>query len=105
MCEGSVCRFTLGDTNRVLFSNPASSREWERLHLTIRMSYDECRTWPVKKSIWDFSASYSDLCIAKDGTICCLYEKHGEGGVSYYSGRITFARFDLEWLTDGKDGR
>ena len=102
VCEGSVCRFTLGDRNRVLFSNP-NGREWERFHLTVRMSYDECRSWPVRKIIHNFPSSYSDLCIAKDGTICCLYEKGGKGGVSYYSGIITFARFDLEWLTDGKD--
>ena len=38
-----------------------------------------------------------------DGTICCLYEKGQEQGVSYYSGDIAFARFDLEWLTNGQD--
>ena len=103
VCEGSICRYTLGEKNRVLFSNPNSSREGERLHLTVRMSYDECRSWPISKIIQDGPASYSDLCIAKDGTICCLYEKGGKGGVSFYSGDMTFARFDLEWLTDGKD--
>ncbi len=86
----------------VLFSNP-NGREWERFHLTVRMSYDECRSWPVQKIIHNFPVSYSDLCIAKDGAICCLYEKGEKGGVSYYSGKVTFARFDLEWLTDGAD--
>jgi sialidase-1 len=110
ICEGSVCRYTLEkddpqgrEKNRVLFSNPGSEKEGERHHLTIRLSYDECRTWPVSKVIYEGPSSYSDLCIANDGTICCLYEKGQEKGVSTYSGDITLARFDLEWLTDGED--
>ena len=106
ICEGSVCRYTLEEDagkNRVLFSNPGNEKEGERHHLTVRLSYDECRTWPVSKVIYEGPSSYSDMCIAQDGTICCLYEKGQEKGVSTYSGDITFARFDLEWLTDGKD--
>ena len=110
VCEGSICRYTLArdradgkGRDRILFSNPGSSREGNRRQLTVRMSYDECRTWPVSKVIYEGGASYSDLCVAPDGTICCLYEKGSEQGVSYYSGDITLARFDLEWLTDGED--
>ena len=111
VCEGSVCRFTvagaraglISDRNRVLFCNPGTGQEGNRRQLTVHMSYDECRTWPVSKVIYEEGASYSDLCIAPDGTICCLYERGSEGGVSSYSGDIVFARFDLEWLTDGAD--
>lgn len=110
VCEASLCRHTLaaaapGGTgrNRVLFSNPARSRKGDRRGLTVRLSYDECRTWPVAKVVDDGPAAYSDLCIAADGTICCLYERGAPGGVSYYSGDIALARFDLEWLTDGAD--
>jgi len=45
VCQASVCRLSTvarHDRNRVLFSNPAS-RERERM--TVRLSYDECRTW------------------------------------------------------------
>jgi sialidase-1 len=110
ICEGSVCRYTLEKNdpqgrgkNRVLFSNPGNEKEGERHHLTVRLSYDECRTWPVSKVIYEGPSSYSDICIAQDGTICCLYEKGQRKGVSTYSGDITLARFDLEWLTDGED--
>jgi sialidase-1 len=71
--------------------------------MTVRLSYDECRTWSVSKVIFEGPSSYSDLCVAPDGIICCLFEKGQERGVSVYSGDITFARFDLEWLTDGED--
>lgn len=113
VCEGSICRYTLAgdkssspifsDRNRVLFSNPGTGKEGDRRLMTVRMSYDECRSWPVAKVICEDGSSYSDLCIATDGAICCLYEKGSEGGVSSYSGDIVFARFDLEWLTDGRD--
>ena len=32
-------------------------------------------------------------------TICCLYER----GEEHPYERLAFARFDLEWLTDGDD--
>ncbi len=41
-------------------------------------------------------AAYSDLAIADDMTILCLYE------ADQYS-KLALARFNLEWLTDGND--
>jgi sialidase-1 len=60
--------------------------------MTVRASYDEGRTWPVAKVIYDGSAAYSDLVVLPDRTIGCLYERDNYG-------KITFARFTLEWLT------
>jgi len=108
ICQASVCRYTLetdgpGAKNRVLFSNPGNSRAHQRHHLTVRMSCDECRTWPVSRVIHEGPSSYSDICIAPDGTICCLYEKGPEGETSHYCGDISLARFDFQWLTGGQD--
>ncbi len=100
ICEASAIRFTDAEThdkNRVLFSNPASSSRRERM--TVRISYDECRTWSAGKVLHEDHAAYSDLCIAADFTICCLFDR-GEG--SSYEG-LALARFNLEWLTDGAD--
>jgi sialidase-1 len=99
VCQASACRFTDQERhgrNRVLFSNPASHT---RDHLTVRLSYDECRTWPVSRVLHAGPAAYSDLCVARDMTICCLYERGREG--PYES--VTLARFNLEWLTNGVD--
>ena len=98
-CEASVCRFTDGrqhDRNRVVFSNPAART---RSQLTVRLSYDECSTWPIAKELHAGPAAYSDLCVTPDMSICCLYEC----GVNHRYETITFARFDLEWFTNGKD--
>jgi sialidase-1 len=60
------------------------------------LSNDEGKTWPVAKVICEGSAAYSDLVVLRDGDIGCLYERDGYR-------KITFARFTLRWLTDGKD--
>ena len=64
--------------------------------MTIRLSYDEGQTWPVVKVLYAGSAAYSDLVVLSNGVIGCLYERDDYR-------KITFARFTLGWLTDGKD--
>ena len=95
--QGSVVRFTTADKhgrNRVLLAHPSS--QTERARLTVRMSYDECRTWPVAKLLHQEYSGYSDLAIAPDMTVLCLYE-------SEWHARMILARFTLDWLTDGAD--
>ncbi len=99
VCQASFIRFT--DTkrfrkNRLLFSNPASKA---RNKLTVRISYDEGKTWPLGKILNAGPAAYSNLTILADHSIGNLYER---GEKNAYE-TITFARFGLGWLTDGKD--
>ena len=99
-CQSSFIRYTAQRDgyakNRLLFSNPASRK---REKMTVRLSYDEGKTWPVSKVIHAGPAAYSCLTVLDDGTIGLLYER---GEKNAYE-KITFARFNLEWLTDGKD--
>jgi len=90
------------EKNRILFVNPNSGSRARR-NLTVRLSYDEGRTWPVAKVLDPGIAGYSDLAVGPDGTIYCLYERGGLGGNHYHTRGITVARFSLEWLTDGED--
>ncbi len=84
-CQGSLVRL---DERRVLLSHPSNADA--RTHLTIRLSSDDCRTWPVARVLDEGSAAYSDLAVA-DGNILCLYEAD-----SY--GRMILARFTPDWL-------
>jgi len=96
-CQGSLLRHTDpldGLKSRILFSNPASKQA--RRNGTIRMSIDEGRTWPVARTLWPGGYAYSSLASLPDGSVGCLFEKDG-----YKT--VTFARFTLAWLTDGKD--
>jgi len=115
ICMASVARLSEkpgGDRNRIVFANPdnltrADGRDTpglgrDRKNLTIKLSYDEARNWPVSKALEPGPSAYSDLAVGREGTIFCFYEAAGADGKSPY-GRLTLARFNLEWLTDGKD--
>lgn len=101
VCQASLLRHSTepdGGRNRLLFSNPASPT---RDHMTVRLSYDEGKTWPVARCIWSGPAAYSCLVVLPDRTVGCLHER---GESSPYE-KLTFARFDIRWLTDGADAR
>jgi len=92
-CQSSIQRYSLRPKSRILYSGPGGPG---RNNLTVRLSYDEGKTWPVAKRIYQGGSAYSDLVVLPDGSIGCLWERDG------YK-KITFSRFTLEWLTDGKD--
>ncbi len=98
-CQGAAIRYTSKpeySRNRILFSNPASEK---REKMTIRISYDEAKTWQTSKRIYEGPSAYSDLAILPDGTVACFYER----GEKHPYETITFARMTLAWLTDGQD--
>jgi sialidase-1 len=119
ICMGSIVRLSTrprGDKDRILFANPHNLDRADgkgkpgvgrdRKNLSIKLSYDEGRTWPVNKALEPGYGAYSDLAVGPDGTIFCLYERGGDDGsgkrASSYT-HLTLARFNLEWLTDGRD--
>lgn len=86
----------------LLFSNPNTmSRDatgmeipagrGKRENLTIKLSRDDGKTWPVRKTLEAGPSAYSDLAVLADGTILCLYEGQK---------KMVCARFNLEWLND-----
>ena len=91
VCQGSLIRhrWPKGDRPGVLvFSNPASKK---RDTLTVRLSFDDGKTWPVDRVICETSAAYSSLASLPDGDIGILYERDN------YK-RIVFSRLDIAWL-------
>jgi hypothetical protein len=42
--------------------------------MTVRLSLDEGKIWPVAKLLHVGPSAYSDLAVLPDGTICWLYE-------------------------------
>ncbi len=95
ICQASIRRFSWpgdGKKDIILFSNPANEKE--RVNMTVRLSYDEGKTWPVGKLLHAGPGSYSDLAVLPGGAIGCLYE----GGRQHPQERIMLARFSLDWL-------
>lgn len=115
ICMASMVRLSEAPArNRLLFSNPdnlaradgkeAPGKGRDRKNVSVKLSYDESVTWPVSKSVEPGFSGYSDLAVANDGTILLFYERGSTDGANIYkTGRLTLARFNLEWLTDGKD--
>ena len=114
----SIVRHSLageaGGKNRILFANPhwlerADGKAQpglgrDRKNVSVKLSYDEGQTWPVSKSLETGFSGYSDLAVLPDGTVLCFYERGSiDGKNSFGTGRLTVARFNLEWLTDGAD--
>jgi sialidase-1 len=96
ICQASFRRYAwaeAGRTSSLLFSNPAS--ESSRVKMTVRLSRDEGKTWPVSKTLHAGPSAYSCLAVLPDGAIACLYEA---GAKSPYE-TITLARFPVDWLT------
>ncbi|MEP6671167.1 MAG: sialidase family protein [Chthoniobacter sp.] len=114
ICMASIIRYSLaqdGGKNRILFCNPDSlsradgkeepGKTRDRRNFSVKLSYDEGRTWPVTRVVEPGPSMYSDIAVAKSGAILCLY---GRGLKPGFAGDfITLARFNLEWLTDGRD--
>ncbi len=100
VCQASILRYSWPDPpspsarSRILFSNPASSTA--RKQLTLRLSYDEGKTWAISRTLYGGSAAYSCLARLPDGTTGVLFE------CDRYR-RITLARVDLPWLEEYKE--
>lgn len=114
ICMAGLVRYSTeaeGGRNRLLFCNPANlaradgqeapGRNRDRRNLSVKLSYDEGDSWPVSRSLEPGWSAYSDIAVTPAGTILCFY---GRGGKSSFAGdRLTLARFNLEWLTGGRD--
>ena len=85
----------------LIFSNPHSlgldkerkeipAGRGKRQNLSIKLSCDDGKTWPVNKTLDAGPSAYSDLAVLSDGTVLCLYEQ---------ADNIACSRFNLEWIT------
>ena len=95
VCQGSLLALPPeqeGGTTRLLFANPASVK---RENMTIRLSSDEGRGWPVSRGLYAGPSAYSCLTELPGGKIGCLYER---GRTDPYE-ELVLVRFDLAWLT------
>jgi sialidase-1 len=93
-CMASILRYSFADDGGksiLLYSGPDSTK---RDTGTIHISYDEGKTWPIKRVLRPGSFAYSVLTRFPDGTIGCLFEERG---------KISFARIALDWIVAGNE--
>lgn len=96
-CQAGLTRIerSAGDGGpRLIFSNPdARPGAGERTRMTVRLSADEGRTWPVARLVHAGPSCYSCPAPLPDGRIGLLYE----GGLAARYEGIRFARIDPAW--------
>ena len=105
--DGGLAR--LPDENLLLVSRPTFQYKkgmpyggmWShRRDLTISVSSDDGKTWPISRLIHKGPAAYSDLAVLPDGEILCFYE----GGKEFRYETLTLARFNLAWIRKSDAG-
>jgi len=83
ICQASTLRFDFMGQVYILFANPADIKN--RINMTLRLSSDDGKSWPIEKQIFPGPSAYSDL-TARDGeSLGILYEG---GRDSAYQGII-----------------
>ena len=92
-CNASIIRYNFENNgeNLLLFSNP-SSRD-KRENLSVKISYDEGKSWKHSKVITPEMSAYSTLCVLNNGEIGLFYEADD------YQKNV-FTSFTLDWLTN-----
>lgn len=100
--DASVVRYTGGprsrEVNRLLFSRPDAPM---RRNMTVSVSYDEAYSFRYSRVVNPNRSYYSDLARLSDGTIMLVYGCDGD--IASFPRRVAVARFNLEWLTRGRD--
>lgn len=91
-CNAGITRYRKGNKDVLIFTNAASEK---RENLTVKISYDQGKTWPVARVVNAGPSSYSTVLKLSDGSIGILYER----GKQYPAEQIVFARFKLNWVT------
>jgi len=88
-----------GQPDVLLFSNPAD--QTDRVRMTVRLSFDDGKTWPRALVLHAAFSAYSSLVSLSDEAVGCLHER-GEGTRRKSYERITFARFTLADLAPAR---
>lgn len=103
-CHSGLMRYSvssdkeLGSKNRIFFVN--NFHMTKRANGTLRLSYDDGKTWKYSKTIVPGLFGYAQLVKLEPGYIGCIYEP-------FFTVRepweICFIRIPVAWLTDGED--
>lgn len=72
VCQASLIAFKQGRKRALAFSNPASQKS--RTNMTVRISYDQGKTWKLTNVIHPGTSAYSNMVVLPNGNLACLYE-------------------------------
>ncbi len=95
VCQASILRFSWkkDGRNRILFASPAGQG---RTNMTIRVSYDDGKTWPLSKEVYQGGSAYSNLVKIDNDTVGLFYEKDGYAKMVFVT--LSLARLESDDL-------
>ena len=90
-CKGAILRLPFKDKDIILFSGPG--RRDKRDDITVQVSFDGGKSWPVKRIIKKGPGNYTWMAAGRNGT-------SSEGIIYLLSNKDWMARFNLVWLIE-----
>jgi hypothetical protein len=99
IAAGLAARVDRNDVERVVYTSPVAGTARDTLYA--RVSHDGAESWSWGRVIDNARAGYSDVVWLDDSTLLVLYSRLGGSGVETLD--VVAARFDLAWLTQGRD--
>ena len=94
VCQANMLRVNWPTDNqpgRLVFSNPASPSKRE--NLVVRVSYNDGKTWPTNRTVYQGAAAYSCMTVLANGNIGIVFERDNYAFISY-------CEVSLQWLED-----
>jgi sialidase-1 len=104
ICCAAILRAQLDGRSAVVYLHPnppepvLTPPTADRNHLTLRASFDDCRTWPVARLVDPGIAGYSDLPQGPDGTLLCAYGRDTIDGNPWHKKHVSVSRVEPGWL-------
>ncbi|PZF82998.1 sialidase family protein [Jiangella anatolica] len=99
IAAGLATRVDRNGVERVVYTSPVRGTGRDTLYA--RLSHDGAESWSWGRVIDDARAGYSDVVWLDDDMLLVLYSRLGGSGVETLD--VVAARFDLAWLTQGRD--
>lgn len=89
VCQGSLLSYKQAGKKVLVFSNPANKEQ--RINMTVRLSFDNGKTWKYSKVLHEGPSAYSNLVVLPNGNLACFYE----GGIKNPYEGIVFQEIPL----------
>lgn len=101
-CMAGLTRLPIQGRDILLYSN-CDSDNGDRKNVTVWVSFDGAKTWPIKRRLFDGPSAYSSLNVGRTGTASAgwIYCQMEAGKKHRYQGSQA-ARFNLSWILQGE---
>lgn len=99
-CNTGILRYSYENPSRLIFCNNFNNSS-RRVNGTIRISYDNGKTWKISKQIVPGDFGYSQLCKLSDGSVGVIFEPFHAPKQNW---TLNFIRIPLEWIEGNTAG-